>query len=60
MEDAEEPDVGAEVSGIGGDLEQGCRAGAKEQVIQARGVAMTQRIERVWQREDDMPIRHVQ
>ena len=36
----EEPDVGAEVSGIGGDLEQGRRAGAKEQVIEGRGAAL--------------------
>jgi hypothetical protein len=60
VEDAEETDVGTEVSGIGGDLEQGRCAGAKEQVIQARGVTLTHWIERVWQREDDVHIRDVE
>ncbi len=60
VEDAQETDLSTEVSGIGGDFEQRRRAGAKEQVIQARGVALAQRIERVRQREDDMDVRHVE
>lgn len=60
VENAEEADRGAEVFRVGGDLEERGGARAKQEVIHQCGVAATQRMERVGQREDDVDVRHVQ
>jgi hypothetical protein len=60
VEDAEEADRGAQVSGVSGDLEECCGARTKEQVVQTCGVAAAQWMECVRQREDDMDVRHVE
>jgi hypothetical protein len=60
VKDAEEADRRTEVTGIGGDLEQRGGARAKEEVIQERGVAAAQCMERVRQRENHVHVRHVE
>ena len=47
MEDAQEADRGTQVSRVGGDLEERGGARAKQELIQPRGVAAAQRVERV-------------
>ena len=56
MEDAQEPNCVTEVARIDSDLEQrgGTRAGRA--VVQARGIAPAQRVQRVWQRKHDVDI----
>src|SRR5262245_45306566 len=48
------------MSGIGRDLEQRRCARLKEDVIKKRGIASTERMEGVRQREDHMDVRHVE
>ena len=56
MEHAEEADLGAEVAGIAGDLQQGFGAGVKQQVVDQPFVLQGQRSEFPRQGEDDMDV----
>ena len=60
VEDAEDADLRAQVTRVGGDLAQRGRTRLKEPGVQPRGVAVAQRQQRVRQREDDMHVRHVE
>src|ERR1700676_3660550 len=60
MQDAEEPNLGAEMFGIGGDLEQSLGAGAKQKAVDFRLVLQRQRSQLMRQCEDNMDVRHGQ
>ena len=60
MQDAEEPNLGAEMFGIGGDLEQSLGAGAKQKAIDFTLVLQRQRSQLMRQCEDNMDVRHGQ
>src|SRR5688572_30765512 len=60
VENAQDPDLGAEMSGIGRDLAERCRARLEEPGVQAGAVPIAERQQRMRQREDDMHIRHVE
>jgi hypothetical protein len=51
VQDAEEADRRAEVFGVGGDLEERRGTGAEQEVVEPRGIASAQRVERVRERE---------
>ena len=50
----------SEVLGIGGEGLEGIGGGMEQQSIEYRRVALSQRVEFVWQREDGVEIRHRQ
>ena len=56
MEHAEEADLGTQVTRIAGDLQEGLRAGAKQQVVDHPLVLQCQRSQFLREREDDMDI----
>ena len=60
MQDAEEPDLSAEMFGIPGDLEQSLGAGAKQKAVDLALILQRQRSQFMRQREDDMDVRHGQ
>ncbi len=60
VEDAEETDLGAEVPGIRGDLDQCLGAGAEEQSVDHFFVLQCQRRQLMGKREDDMRVGHRQ
>jgi hypothetical protein len=56
MQHAEEADLGAEVLGIGGDLEQSGGAGAKQQMIDGLLILQRQPRQFMRQREDHVEV----
>jgi hypothetical protein len=60
VEDAEHPDLGAQMSGIGRDLAEGRRARLEQPGVQADTIPIAERQERMRQREDDVHIRNVE
>src|SRR5271163_3991429 len=60
MQDAEEPNLGAEMFGIPGDLKQSLGAGAKQKAVNLALVLQRQRSQFMGQCEDDMDVRHRQ
>ena len=44
VQNAEEADLGSEVPGVGGNLEHGLSAGAKEQIVEQPWIALTERV----------------
>src|SRR5882724_10438885 len=56
MQDADETDLGSQVFGIDGNLQQGLRAGHKQQVVEQARVFQGQHIEFVGHREHDMEV----
>jgi hypothetical protein len=60
VQDAEEPDLSAEMFGVPGDLEQSLGAGAKQKAVDFTLVLPRQRSQFMRQREDDMDVRHGQ
>ena len=56
VEHAEEADLGAEVPGIAGDLQQGFGAGPEQQIVDQPFVLQCQRSEFVRQGEDDVHV----
>jgi hypothetical protein len=58
MEHSEESDLGAEVSGISGDLQQCFGSSLEEQAVKDPFVLQGQRAEPVWQRKHDVEILH--
>jgi hypothetical protein len=57
VEDTEEADLGAEMPGIGGDLDQCLSTGAEQQSIDQFFVLQSQRRQLMGKREDDMRVR---
>jgi hypothetical protein len=51
-------DLCTQVLGIGGPLEQRLGGGSEQEVIDNPGVRQRDRVEHVWEREDDMEVRH--
>jgi hypothetical protein len=60
VKNAEDPDLGAQMSGIGRDLAEGRRARLEQPGVQAGPIPMAERQERMRQREDDVHIRDVE
>src|ERR1700679_3479800 len=60
MQHAEEADLGAEMPGIGCNLEQRGGAGAKQKVVENLLVVKRQRRQKMRKREDHVDIRHGQ
>jgi hypothetical protein len=60
VENAQEPDLGAEMLRVGGDLEQGGRAQLKQPPVEPRRIPIPEREQRMREREDDVHIRHVE
>ena len=60
VKNAEDPDLGAQMSGIGRDLAERRRARLEEPGVQAGTIPIAERQERMRQREDDVHIRHVE
>ena len=60
VEDAQDADLSAEMSGIGRDLAERRCARLEEPGVQAGAVPIGQRQQRMRQREDDVHIRHVE
>jgi hypothetical protein len=60
VEDAEDTDLRAQVTRVGGPLSQRGRTRLKEPGLQPRGVAIRERQQRVRQRKDDMHVGHVE
>ena len=60
VEDAEHTDLGPEMTGIGGDLTERRRPRLEEPGVQPRTIPISQREQRMRQREDDVHIRHVE
>ena len=60
VEDAEDADLCAEMSRIGGDLAERGGARLKEPRVQARTIPIGQRQQPMREREDDVHIRHVE
>src|SRR5215207_4975935 len=60
VEDAQDADLGAEMTGIGGDLTERRRARLKEPRVQPGPVSIGQGQERMREREDDVHIRHIE
>ena len=58
VEDAEEADPGTEMPGGRGHLEERVGAGAKQQLVDQRGVATAQDVERMGQGEDHVDVGH--
>ena len=56
MEHAEEADLGSKVAWIAGDLQQGCGAGAKQQVVDQPFILQCQRSQFPRQSEDDVHV----
>jgi hypothetical protein len=56
MEDAEEPDLGAEMLGITRNLHQGFSAGSEQQAVYESFVLQCKRSQQVRQREDNMNV----
>jgi hypothetical protein len=56
MEHGQDADAGPQVLGIGGDLQQGLRGTAKQQVVQQLRMAHRQRIELFRYGEDDVEV----
>ena len=60
VEDAEDADLRAQVTRVGGHLASRRRTRLQQPGVQARGVAIAQWQERMRQREDDRDVRHVE
>ena len=60
VKNAEDPDLGAQMSGIGRDLAERRRARLEQPGVQAGTIPIAERQERMRQREDDVDIRHVE
>src|SRR5713101_2912449 len=60
VEDAHAPDLGAQMARVGGDLAQRGRARLEEPAVHTTRIAVTERQERMRQREDDVHIRDVE
>ena len=60
VKNAEHPDLGAQMSGIGRDLTEGHRARLEQPGVQAGTIPIAERQERMRQREDDVHIRDVE
>ena len=58
VQNAEEADPGAEVSGGGRHVEEGVGACPKQQLIDHRGIASAEDMERMGQGEDHVDVRH--
>ena len=56
MEHAEEADLGSQVAGIAGDLQQSCSAGVKQQVVDQPFILQCQRSQFPRQGEDDVHV----
>jgi hypothetical protein len=56
VQNADKADLGSEVPGIGGNLNQRFRAGSEQQIVDNLLVLQSQRREFVWQRENDMRV----
>jgi hypothetical protein len=56
MEHAEEADLGSQVPGIAGDLQQSCSTGVKQQVVDQPFILQCEWSEFPWQSEDDVHI----
>ena len=60
VKNAEHPDLGAQMSGIGRDLAERHRARLEQPGVQAGTIPIAERQERMRQREDDVDIRHIE
>jgi hypothetical protein len=60
VEDAQDTDLRAQMTRVGGHLSEGGRTRLKEPGVQPRGVAIRERQQRVRQPKDDMHIGHVE
>jgi len=60
VEDAQDADLGPEMSRVGGDLAERRRARLEEPRVQRRAIPIAQRQQRMREREDDVHIRHVE
>jgi hypothetical protein len=60
VEDAEATDLRPQMTRVGGDLAQRGRARLEEPAVDTTRIAVAERQERVWQREDDVHIRDVE
>jgi hypothetical protein len=59
-QDGQDADLGAEMPRIGGNLAERRRGRLEEPRVQTGAVPIAERQERVWEREDDVHVRHVE
>jgi hypothetical protein len=60
MQNTEEADLRAKMSRIRGDLDESLRYGTKQQVVEFGFVLTNERVELVWQAENNMEVRCLQ